>query len=351
MNLVFKEQNKEYFEELWNKFLAHHHVDFQYSFPIIEYYLTTSSNLVADKSFVLELNHECVGICLLPIENLNGSLSISVSGGYVMAPLANSPKNEQFIYSHIDTLSIEMKLSLIKFKLSLFQNTSFNRLRLYGFFDTTNTTCAIDLEETQEHLWTNLRKSYKALINSLTKNSEYSLLYSDNSNFKDLHQRYVDFHKIHMINAGKEPKFDAIYDKQLNLIKKNLATIIAVQYKNTTVMTDYFFHDTSNVVYASSAYDTNDFFQNLPLNHYLLWQAMIYFKNLGFKTLGFGQPCNLNKIDGFTDFADDKELNISHFKRGMGTHMASHMQGIKFFNKQSLLQLIEEVKIEIENKF
>ena len=351
MNLVFKEQNKDYFEELWNKFLVHYHIDFQYSLPIIEYYLTTSSNIVADKSFVLELNNECVGICLLPIENLNGSLSISILGGYVMAPLASSTKNEQLIFSQIDALSLDLKLSVIKFKLSIFENSSFNKLRLYGFFDTTNTTCAINLEESQEQLWTNLRKSYKALINSLTKSSEYSLLYSDSSNFKDLHQHYVDFHKIHMLNAGKKPKSDAIYDKQLNLIEKNLATVIAVQYKNTIVMTDYFFHDTENAVYASSAYDTNEFFQNLPLNHYLLWHAMVHFKNLGFKTLGFGQPCNLNKIDGFNDYAGDKELNISHFKRGMGTNMASHTQGIKFFDKQSFLQFVEEFKTEIDTRF
>ena len=351
MNIIFKEQNKDYFGELWNQFLVHHHIDFQYSLPIIEYYLTTSSNLIADKSFVLELDNECVGICLLPIENLNGSLSVSISEGYVMAPLASSTKNEQLIFSHIDALSLDLKLSVIKFKLSLFENASFNRLRLYGFFDTTNTTCAIDLTETPEQLWTHLRKSYKALINSLTKNSEYSLLYSNDSNAKELHQHYVDFHKIHMINAGKEPKSNAIYDQQFNLIAKNLATIIAVQYKNTTVMTDYFFHDTENAVYASSAYDTNDFFQNLPLNHYLLWHAIIHFKNLGFKTLGFGQPCNLNKIDGFNDYAGDKELNISHFKRGMGTTMASHLQGIKFFDKQSFLQLAEAFKAEINARF
>jgi len=351
MNIIFKEQNKDYFERLWNKFLVQHSIDFQYSLPMIEYYLICCPNLLVDKSFIVELNNECLGICFLPIEDSNGSLSISIASGYVMAPMASSAKSEQLMFNHIDEICGDLNLSSIKFKLSIFENSRFNRLRLYGFFDTTNTTCIINLEDKQESLWTNLRKSYKALINSLIKNSEYTVLYSDNANFKDLHQQYVAFHKIHMKNAGKIPKSDEIYDRQLNLIEHNLATIIAIQHNNATIMTNYFFHDNVNVIYASSAYDTDEFFQNLPINHYLLWQAMVYFKALDFKTLGFGQPCNIAKVSGFNDYADDKELSISHFKRGMGTQVTSHTQGIKFFDKQPLLQLIEQFKTEIENNF
>lgn len=351
MNIIFKEQNKAYFELLWNKFLVQYSIDFQYSLPMVEYYLICCPHLFIDKSFVVELNNECLGICFLPIEDNNSSLSISIANSYVMAPRASSTKIENLIFNCIDELAKTLNLSSIKFKLSIFENTTFNRLRLYGFFDTTNTTCSINLEDKQEYLWTNLRKSYKALINSLIKNSEYTVLYSNNTNYKDLHRQYVAFHKIHMANAGKVPKSDDIYDRQLNLIENNLATIIAIQYKNTTIMTNYFFHDNINVIYASSAYDTDEFFQNLPINHYLLWHAIVHFKTLAFKTLGFGQPCNMNKVSGFNDYADDKELNISHFKRGMGTQMTSHTQGIKFFDKQSLLQLIEQFKVEIETNF
>jgi hypothetical protein len=154
-----------------------------------------------------------------------------------------------------------------------------------------------------------------------------------------------------MKNAGKALKSELIYTKQLNLAQQNLATIIAVNFQDRPIIVNYFFHDTANVVYASNAYDTDESFKNLPLNHYLLWHSTLYFKQLGFKLFGFGQPCGLNTVNGFTDYTDNKELSISHFKMGMGTQMISHMQGIKFFKKEPLLQLINQFKSEVINGF
>lgn len=349
MNFIFKHQEASTFESLWNEYLTSHNIDFQYSLSIIEYYLAYSNNLYEDKSFVLEINNECVGICFLPIESTKDGFSISIANGYIMAPLANSAKCEQIIFDYIDDICANLNIGMIKFKMSIFENSNFNKLRLYGFFDTTNTTCAIDLSNTQEHLWMNLRKRYKSLINSLTKNNEYSIVYSNESTLNELHEHYVTFHKIHMKNAGKALKSDLIYTKQLNLAQQNLATIIAVNFQNRPIIINYFFHDTTNVVYASNAYDTHESFTNLPLNHYLLWHSTLYFKQLDFKIFGFGQPCSLNSINNFTDYADEKELSISHFKRGMGTKMLSHMQGIKFLKKEPLLQLIDQFKSEVIN--
>ena len=351
MNFIFKDQDAPTFDRLWNEYLATYNVDFQYTLAMIKYYLAYSHNLYADKSFVMEHNNHCVGICFLPIESHKNMLSISISNGYIIAPSTHSPHYEQLIFEHIDSICDTLNIAVIKFKLSPFIKTAFNKLRVYGFLDTTSTTGIVDLQETQEALWTNLRKRYKPLINSLIKNNEYSLVYSDHTNFKILHDHYVEFHKIHMKNAGKIPKSNEIYDKQLNLLENNLATIIAVQYKSTIIMTDYFFHDTINTVYASSAYDTNEFFQNSPLNHYLLWHAMLYFKERDFKIFGFGEPCSLNRINGFADYADAKELSISHFKKGMGIEMIYHIQGIKFFKEEPLLQLIDQFKSEVINEF
>lgn len=154
-----------------------------------------------------------------------------------------------------------------------------------------------------------------------------------------------------MKNAGKVLKSDLIYAKQLNLAQQNLATIIAVNFQDRPIIINYFFHDDSNVVYASNAYDTNESFTNLPLNHYLLWHSTLYFKQLGFKIFGFGQPCSINTINGFLDYADSKELSISHFKRGMGSQMIPHMQGIKCFNKNILIEAIKEFKQKVTNEF
>ena len=348
MNIIFKQDNKEYFEELWNRFLKDNNVDFQYSLNMIDYYLSSCKNLLDDKSFVLEHDKKCVGICFLPVEDNFNTITISISSGYVIAPLAINAKYEKITFNTINELSKNLNISYIKFKMSIFENNEFNKLKMYNFLDTSNSTCKINLFSKQEVLWLNLRKSYKSLINYLIKDDKYTLVYSDSSNINELHKNYVLFHKIHMENAGKIVKSDMLYDKQLGLCKNNLATIIAVQYKNKIIMTNYFFHDKLNVVYASSAYDTDHFFTKLAINHYLLWNAILYFKKLNFTTLGFGQPCNISPVDGIDDYASKKELSISNFKRGMGAEMIFNLQGIRFFNNTQLIKLITKFQKELE---
>ncbi|MDD2357033.1 MAG: hypothetical protein PHX13_03875 [Thiovulaceae bacterium] len=350
IKLIFKDQDESHYKRLWDQYVLKNNVDFNYSLPLLEYYLSTTTNLFLDKSFVLEQDNRCVGICFLPIEKIDEKLSVSITGGYTVAPLANSPKNEKFIFDTINKLALELNIATIYFRLSPFDKNRYNILLAYNFVDTTNHTCTIDLQNTQEQLWMNLRKSYKALINSFRKNHLLQIEYSDTSNFLELHEQYVLFHKIHMINAGKIPKSDTIYNKQLNLIVDNKASIIAVKYNEKILITNYFFHDDINVLYASSAYDTHEEFKDLQLNHYLLWNAILYFKAKNFKTLGFGQPCSFNNIDGFDNYADEKELSISHFKRGMGVEITQQMQGIKFFDKELLLQKIAKFKSVVEHE-
>lgn len=352
MNFIFKHEDAPTFERLWNEYLSTHRSDFHYALALIEYALSYSSRLHMDQSFVVEENNRCVGLCFLPIEtSTHDGLSISIAEGYVIAPLACSHKYEEAIFEKIDAICALFNISLVKFKLSAFEDSRFNRLRLYGFIDTTSTTGTLDLQTSKEELWTNLRKRYKSFINSVIKNDAFSILYSDHSNAQTLHQTYVAFHKIHMQNAGKIPKSDEIYRKQFTLIENRLATLLAVCYQDSIVMANYFFHDTRNVIYASSAYDTRELFHHLPLNHYLLWHAIVYFKEQNFTTFGFGEPCILNAINGFTDYADEKELNISHFKRGMGAQTISHMQAIKFYHYEPLIRLIDQFKLEVTNAF
>ena len=350
MNIIYKEQQREKFNKLWDEFLLSNEIDFEYSRLVIDYNLSYAKYLSYDKSFVLEENNKCVGICFLPIEMNKNILSISIEESYIMCPVANSVKNEKIIYKEIDKLCIDFKIALIRFKTSMFNDDNINKLLLYDFVDTTNTSSVINLEDTQEILWKNLRRRYKSLINSFIKNEDYSILVSNDANNIELHNKYVKFHKIHMQNAGKESKSKLIYNKQLELLKNNIATIIALKYKNEIVMTNYFFHDKNNVTYASNAYDTSEKFKNLTLNHYLLWESIMYFKLNNFKLFNMGQPCSINHINGFDDYADDKELSISHFKIGMGSKYILNFQGIKFFDKTILLNLIDKFKQKVENE-
>lgn len=108
------------------------------------------------------MDSRCVGICFLPIEaNTHDELSISLAGGYAIAPLACSDKYEEAIFEKIDAIGARLDISLVKLKLSTFEDTRFNRLRLYGFLDTTSTTGTLDLFKSR--MKTSMVKSSKTL--------------------------------------------------------------------------------------------------------------------------------------------------------------------------------------------
>jgi len=341
MNFIYKKDNEELFIRLWQEYIDSNKLSFEYNLEIINYYILYMENLSRDRSFVVEQNGKCVGVCFLPI-----SLSI----GYIIAPHALSDKIEKEIFSKIDTICEELSVGELKFYLSVFEDYKFNKLLSYNYIDTSISTCSVDLTNEEAILWRAIRKSYKSLINSLIKNNDYKIVYSNNENITKLHNAYVSFHKEHMKEAGKIEKDISIYNKQYALLESNLATIIAIEYDNSIIYANYFFHNNSQVSYASSAYDLNNKFKRLPLNHYLLWEAIIYFKKLDFKLFNFGTPCGFNKINGFEDYLDNKQIDISSFKRGMGAKMQIQYQGVRFYNKLLLLEKIENFKIKVENE-
>ena len=105
MNFIFKHDDAPMFERLWNEYISMHRSDFHYSLALLEYYLSYISRLHSDQSFVLEVDSRCVGICFLPIEaNTHDELSISLAGGYAIAPLACSDKYEEAIFEEIDAI-------------------------------------------------------------------------------------------------------------------------------------------------------------------------------------------------------------------------------------------------------
>lgn len=350
MNFVFKNSDKELFIKLWKEYVNTHNASYEYTLEVLEYYLAYSSNLYDDQSFVVQQNNMCVGICFLPIEKADNILSISISNGYVIAPLSITKKIDKEIFGKVDTICKTLNIDQIKFSLSPFICHEYNTLLSHGFIDTSTNTCDMDLKMSEEQLWMNLRKRYKSLINSLIKNQEYRIVYSNETNSLTLHNTYVAFHKEHMIKAGKKAKDDTIYNKQYHLLHHGLASIIAVEYSDRIIYCDYFFCDDTNVTYASSAYDLDEIFQTLPLNHYLIWESILHYKKLNYYTFNFGMPCGFNRINGFEDYLDNKQIDISSFKRGMGAQTKTQYRGIKFFNNKLILDKLSIFNKEINNE-
>ena len=349
MEIIYKKDNLKYFWQKWKEYIRNNIASFRFLPLYVEYMLHYSNNLYNDMSFVVVENNKCVGICFLPIESEKFN-TITLTGGYTVAPLAISEKVEKSIYVEIEKIAKKYNVKFVKFFLDplvMEYKQNFNNLLKYEFINTSATNCLVDLRKYKNELWKNLRKSYKPIINGILKNSDFEvfIINQDNADY-EIHEYY---RKLHHKCAGVVTRKKETFDKQFEMLKSGYATLMGLKYHGKIIGMQYFFHYQKTAVYASGADDPEYTAKKFNIYHPILWKAQIYFKEKGFEFLEYSQPCGYSKLQGFDDYLDNKQLNISHFKRGMGAKMVAFYKGIKYYDKKFLIKDIENFKERIKN--
>ena len=349
IKIIYKKDNLNLFWQGWSRYTKENIVSFRYLPLYIDYMLDYSNQLSDDKSFIVIQDNKCVGICFLPIEKDNYK-SITLSGGYTIAPVAINQRIEKIIYEEIENIAKNEDIKVIKLFLDpliMIYKHNFNTFLKYGFLDTSATDCIVDLRKEKKYLWSNIRKHYKSMINRVLKDSNFDIFIMDDKNADySVHEYYRE---LHHKCAGKITRSKKTFDKQFEMLKDGFATLIALKYKDKFIGMQYFFHHQKGVIYASGADDPKYTEKKFNIYHPILWQAQLYFKEKGFEFLEFSQPCGYSKVQGFDDYLDKKQLNISYFKRGMGAKMLTLYRGIKYYDKKLLDKDIKNFKWEIEN--
>jgi len=340
MKIIFKKDNQNLFFEKWQSFLDKNPISFRYNLSFLEF-KTSFKNEIIDKSFIVIKNHECIGICFLPIEKLNNGYSICLYNDYTISPLFINSKVEKVIFEQIDIIAFKYRIKQIKFYLDpLINHNNHNLLLKYKYIDSSSTTCLLNLEREKSTLWTSIRKHYKSMINKVLKDKKFEFIIMNKNNADyNLHEQYRE---LHYICAGKVTRKKISFDKQFEMLKLGYATLIALKYNDILIGMQYFHHFKEGVIYASGA-DNPKYIENgFNIYHPILWKAQLYFKEQGFKLFEYSQPCGYNNVQGFNDYLDDKQINISYFKRGMGADVVPLYRGIRYYEKKMLLSDIEQ---------
>lgn len=336
MTFIFKADNAQAFTNYWNQYIHENiTVSHRYLLLKLEYFLLYSRWLVCDQSFVVVEDNKCIGICFLPFESKDNIMTISIASGYTMSPLANNKRVEREIFKKINELSDTNNIQKIMFYIDPFtikDKENFNNLLAYNFIDTSTTDCYIDLTQDESKLWSNLRKSYKALINNILKDQEYEIIYIDQKNINEkYYSSYVD---LHYACSGTKTRDEKTFENQYYAILDNNATLIGLKYKDSFIGMSYISHFKEFSSYSSGVDDPLYDNKKIPIYHVLLWSAIKYLKKRNYKKFILNQPCGYDRVSGFGNYLTNKQINISHFKQGMGAEMIPFFRGIKYFNKE-----------------
>ena len=350
--IVRYKEDRENFEARWQEYILENIHSPRYLSSYLDYMKFYSKDILSDESFVVVESNKCVGICFLPVEQANGVVSISLSGYFTVAPLAISDRVYDIVFKEIFEIGKNYNVGKIMFYLDSLVMEFFNKynyLIKYVFIDSTGSNCVLDLCGEKSTLWSRLRKCYKPLINGIFKNSEYDFVVVSKENPSyEIHEAYRELHKK---AAGRETRPKTTFDKQYEMLQNGNATIIGLRYKGQFIGLCYFLHTSEVVVYMSAADDPEFTSMKIPIYHAILQKATEYFHDMGFKHMEYSQPAGYNLVDGFLDYLDEKQINIAHFKRGMGTKMVPLFRGVKYFDKNLLLKDIDSFREKCVSSF
>jgi len=167
----------------------------------------------------------------------------------------------------------------------------------------------------------NLRKSYKALINS--DMSDWSIEVLDVADESVWNQ----FKELHLEVSGKKTRSDETWEIHFNDIKKQQGFLVYLANNSGKIDGGGFFNFTRDEgLYAVGASKRTLF--DKPLGHVIQYRAIQEFKKRGVVWYKLGPRPYLSEKPEATD----KEISIAEFKQGFASHIfprfiLSHRRG------------------------
>jgi len=167
-----------------------------------------------------------------------------------------------------------------------------------------------DLKRDKLPIKSNIRKSYKSLINWGIRELQPTVFDSTNITWELMDV----FRQLHIRESDKETRSVDSWQRQFEMVKKGEAFAVFGFYDDKIVSAGLFAHSKTNCFYGVSA-SRRELFEK-PMFHALLWTAILHAKKLDCRWFEFGGQL-------FPNHPNDKpptkkELGISRFKAGFG---------------------------------
>jgi hypothetical protein len=166
----------------------------------------------------------------------------------------------------------------------------------------------VDLTAPESQLRSQIRKSYKSLINWGIQYLQLRVL--DHSNITA--QAMEQFRLLHIEAAGRETRSPRSWELQCEMIRQGEAFIVLGDMDGVLVTAALFVHSPKYCYYGVSAGKSHLF--EKPLGHAVLWTAILEARKIGCRHFELGEQYFPNLDTPPTP----KELNISAFKKGFG---------------------------------
>ena len=162
----------------------------------------------------------------------------------------------------------------------------------------------IDLSYTNDIIKSNLRKSYKSLVNWGERNLQIELIDSS----CDCKTSFNQFKDFHVQVSGKITRSDKCWDIFEESLKNNSSFLVFAKFENQLVAASLIQYGNKIAYYSMGVYDRELMAKNVAVAHFNILYSVYYAKQIGLKEFDLGFCLN--------DNTEIKESNIFKFKSG-----------------------------------
>ena len=319
----------------WNQYIDQiAGITFNYTAERISFNFEYSRMIMVNETFLALDNRKPVAAAEIYIEKIGEEFQISWNGSYCNAPYIDIKLDYRVqenlarkLMAHIDEIAENYQCKKIMLKEDPLGNPeqsstfyNYNYLLKYGYMDESGMTQLIDLRQSIDKLYSDVRKGHKRHIN---RGKIYDIKIYDQHNITDeMIELYKDIYEKH---AGKVTRNSELYRYYLEFIKngKGLAAFGSIdgQEVGVVVVTIY-----KNTAYYSSYGELEEELNHVPIGHVLHWEIINYLKEHGIEFYEMGE-----QVFGKTHYSnpDTKLINISNFKRRFGGYTVPFWRGVK----------------------
>ena len=272
---------------------------------------------MVNETFLALDNRKPVAAAEIYIEKIGEEFQISWNGSYCNAPYIDIKLDYRVqenlarkLMAHIDEIAENYQCKKIMLKEDPLGNPeqsstfyNYNYLLKYGYMDESGMSQLIDLRQSIDKLYSDVRKGHKRHIN---RGKIYDIkIYGQHNITDEMIELYKD---IYEKDAGKVTRNSELYRYYLEFIKngKGLAAFGSIdgQEVGVVVVTIY-----KNTAYYSSYGELEEELNHVPIGHVLHWEIINYLKEHGIEFYEMGE-----QIFGRTHYSNPeaKLINISN---------------------------------------
>lgn len=307
----------------------------------IEFVINYKPELKSEnRSFYVMLNNEIIAIVPLTVElNLLGFKEFSFGTNYTPIPaLLNGVSDAQkkeikaYIVEQIDIMAKKESICMAKFRSNTFSpnlDKTFSPLPENGVMEFLLSTFLIDLTQTEEYLWSMLRRNHRR---SIKKADTLKVNFFDSTTItKDIFNLYVSTHRK---ASGRQTRPVETFDIMFDWIVSGEGFLVTVELDGVHIGFEMFSVYKNKVLGFSAANDPE--YEDLYfVRHLLEWEAILWMKKQKYTVYDIG----FNQYTSLIDSPDDKQLSITHFKKGFGGEKHFIYLVEKYYNKKYLLKI------------